>query len=508
MTRIEFERTSPEAVGISSAQVNHYIDELETSGTEMHGLMIMRHGKVCTEGWWQPYGPGLRHGDQSLTKTYAATGVGIACTEGLVKLEDRIIDLFPEYAPAEPSENLQKMTVRDVLCMGCGMDTMPAPTKDWIRDFLAIPVTHVPGTAYMYNSVGSTLLAAIVKKVSGEGLHEYLTKRLFTKIGIDPDNLRWMYMPDGTEVGGGGLYSTTEDNLRLMKLYADGGVWNGDRILSEEYVRKATSLQNGSATESAGNPEATDNFVGYGFQMWMCKPKGVYRADGAMGQFSIVIPDLDMLISINETASGAHWAQKTLDITWQFIEAVRQQNEVEQNSEESARLQYRLKHLSLEAPKYQLRNTAAGNVCGSVYQVDSGCIQFGDMIVVMMSGGPVSKGIEQIQFKFHSDAVEINFVQDHMDYAVTAAMDGTRRFNHLQFSGSPISQLYLNAYWQDDTTLSVAVRWIETCFEKEFKFAFAEDGKSITVYEEPTVGGFGMAKMECRKVASAVRKEN
>lgn len=162
----------------------------------------------------------------------------------------------------------------------------------------------------MYNSMGSTLLGAMVRKVTGLGLQDYLTPRLFDKIGIDAANLRWMTMPDGMEVGGGGLFATTEDNLRLMKLYADGGMWNGERILSEDYAHKAVSLQNESATEAIGNPEASDNFLGYGFQIWLCQPKGVYRADGAMGQFSVVIPDLDMQISLNETATGAHWAQK------------------------------------------------------------------------------------------------------------------------------------------------------------------------------------------------------
>ena len=125
----------------------------------------------------------------------------------------------------------------------------------------------------MYNSVGSSVLAAIIKKKTGLGLHEYLKPRLYDKIGILSDNHRWIKMPDGTEMGGGGLFSTTEDNLRLMKLYANGGVWDNERILAEDYVKRATSLQNESATEAIGNPEARDNFVGYGYQIWMCQPK-------------------------------------------------------------------------------------------------------------------------------------------------------------------------------------------------------------------------------------------
>lgn len=352
MKRREFERTTPEAVGLRSEDIEWLLDELESGFTEMHGLMIMRHGKVCAEGWWAPYGPGVRHGLQSLSKTYAATAVGIACTEGLLHLDDKVIDIFPDEAPEKPSENLKKMTVRDVLCMGCGMDTMSPADEHWIRSFLATPVLHEPGTTYMYNSMGSTLLGAMVRKVTGLGLQDYLTPRLFDKIGIDAANLRWMTMPDGMEVGGGGLFATTEDNLRLMKLYADDGMWNGERILSEDYAHKAVSLQNESATEAIGNPEASDNFLGYGFQIWLCQPKGVYRADGAMGQFSVVIPDLDMQISLNETATGAHWAQKTLDTLWAYLDRVKAVQHVEENPEQAARLATRMRHLAIAAPVF------------------------------------------------------------------------------------------------------------------------------------------------------------
>lgn len=187
--RKEFERTTPEEVGLRSSDILKYIDDLEHSETEMHGLMIMKDGKICAEGWWSPYAPNLRHGLQSHTKTYAATAVGLAYTEGILKLNERLIDIFPEESPKEPSENLRKLTIRDVLCMGCGMDTMPLDSDHWIRDFLHTPVNHVPGTTYMYNSVGSSMLGAIVRKKTGLGLHDYLTPRLFNKIGIDPENL-------------------------------------------------------------------------------------------------------------------------------------------------------------------------------------------------------------------------------------------------------------------------------------------------------------------------------
>lgn len=318
----EFDYVTPESVGISSKSIMWLLDELESGFTEPHSLMIMRYGKLCAQGWWKPFAPGLVHGQQSHSKTYTATAVGIAYTEGILSLDERIIDIFSEEAPEIPSENLKKMTVHDVLCMGTGMEKEPAPSVNWIQDFLKIPVVHEPGTTYYYNSTGSTLLGAIIKKKTGLSLMEYLKPRLFEKIGINSDNLIWCCMPDGIEVGGGGLFATTEDNLRLMKLYADGGIWEGERILAEDYVKKAISLQNQSATEALGNPEATDNFLGYGYQIWMCQPQGVYRADGAMGQFTIVDPAKNVILAITENAKAPTGLKKLLILSGNFWRAL------------------------------------------------------------------------------------------------------------------------------------------------------------------------------------------
>ena len=99
MNRTELERVSPGAVGLSAAAIEAFLDELESGFTEPHGLMILRHGKVCAEGWWTPYAPGIRHGLQSLSKTYAATAVGIACTEGILRLDEPVSAIFPAEMP-------------------------------------------------------------------------------------------------------------------------------------------------------------------------------------------------------------------------------------------------------------------------------------------------------------------------------------------------------------------------------------------------------------------------
>lgn len=483
--RKEFERVTPESVGIPSATIETLLNKLEEGWTEPHGLMIMRHGKVCAEGWWTPYAPGIRHGLQSHTKTYAATAVGIAYTEGLLKLEDKIVDIFPDDIPENPSENLKKLRVRDVLCMGCGMDTMPRPSMDWIKEFLATPVVHEPGTAFMYNSTGSTFLGAIVRKLTGLGLHDYLKPRLFDKIGINADNLRWSCMPDGMEIGGGGLSATTEDNLRLMKLYADGGVWEGERILAEDYVKLATTLQNESATERAVNPPAEDNFVGYGFQIWMCRPEGVYRADGAMGQFTIVWPDRDMLLAITENASGSTGGampQKVLDTIWEWA-ATLPEASVESLPEDeaaSAHLARRMQTLSLVNPTRSVDSPVAAQVCGNTYKVNEGYFSLdGGGMGRFMSGAAMPAGAETVKLTFGVGTVTLETVTEGKTDSIRIAMDGSRAENHL--SSTPSIAL-CHANWIEENVLKIVLRMVETCNERTFTFAFNGDELEIDDY--------------------------
>jgi len=481
LKRVEFERVTPESVGIPSQAIENLLDKLESGVTEPHGLMIMRQGKICAEGWWSPYAPGIRHGLQSHTKTYAATAVGILYTEGLVRLDERIIDIFPDEAPENPSENLKKLTVHHVLSMGCGMETMPRPSKDWIRDFLATPVVHEPGTAYMYNSTGSTLLGAIVRKKTGLGLHDYLKPRLFDKIGIDADNLRWIYMPDGMEIGGGGLYATTEDNLRLMKLYADGGVWEGERILAEDYVRLATTLQNDSASEVNVNPPAKDNFVGYGYQIWMCRPKGVYRADGAMGQFTIVVPDRDMIIAITENAAGSTGGvapQAVLDIMWEFLDEVPYDKQLPENPEASARLKKRMARLALPNPVFAPFSPTRPLIDGKKFKVTAGTFTLGDTMGAFMSGGRMPSSIEEFSISFSSYHARMDYTQDGKENHIEIALDGSRSFNTIGTGAATIA--LASGAWVADDTFRLALRWVETCHERVFEFKFADKEVTIT----------------------------
>ena len=148
MKRKAFERCLPETVGIDSQAIEAFLDALENGGfTQMHGLMIMRHGKVCAEGWWKPFNAELHHCCHSLSKTYTATAIGIAEYEGLLSLGDRVCDIFPEVVLPDSPKRLLQLTVRDLLVMGAGMEEEPfGYPKDWRVRFLNQAYQHEPGT--------------------------------------------------------------------------------------------------------------------------------------------------------------------------------------------------------------------------------------------------------------------------------------------------------------------------------------------------------------------------
>jgi hypothetical protein len=259
-----------------------------------------------------------------------------------------------------------------------------------------------------------------------------------------------------------------------MKLYADGGVWEGERILAEDYVRLATTNQNDSATESINNPEATDNFLGYGFQIWMCKPKGAYRADGAMGQFTIVLPEQDMLIGITETAPGAHWAQSTLNITWDFVEKVTAAGPLPEDAEAAGALARKLARLNIGNPPCQPYSPKIEEITGKYFRMDSG--HFTPFAGNFMTGeGP--DDIIRFALDFDCYGCVWRFETKSGRREAVRVGTGGARFTNVLGEPDDCTQLYLcDAYWPEPEVFELHCRWLETCLMDTYRLRFAPDG--------------------------------
>ena len=271
---------------------------------ELHSVMVLRHGVVIAEGWAAPYTRERPHAMFSVSKSFTSTAIGFARAEGLLGLDDLVLDHFVDEAPVRPDENLRRMRVRDLLTMTTGHDVAPDDEvfgqADWVRGFLAQPVPRVPGTHFVYNTPASYMLSALVQRLTGERVLTYLTPRLFEPLGIV--GATWEQSPSGVDVGGFGLSVTTEDLACFGQLYLQDGRWDGRQVLPAGWAREATASQvvsgNGPAGDGPARDEPSSDWdQGYGFQFWRNR-EGGFRADGAFGQLSIVLPEQDMVVAL------------------------------------------------------------------------------------------------------------------------------------------------------------------------------------------------------------------
>ena len=307
-------RSSPEAQGISSSAIREFVEAADKTIHTLHSFMLVRHGHVIAEAWWKPEAADRPHVLWSLSKSFTSTAVGLAAEEGKLSLEDPVLKFFPADAPADPSENLKAMRVRDLLTMSGGHDVEPKFNLDAgpsVQAFLAHPVTHKPGTWFRYNTPGSYTLSAIVTKATGQTVLDFLKPRLFEPLGIE--HPEWGATTEGFNFGGYGLFIRTEDIAKFGQLYLQKGKWNGKQLLPEKWIAAATSRQ--VDNDKAPSGRTADWQQGYGFQFWRCQ-HNAYRGDGRDGQICLVMPEQDAVLAI--TAQTGQM-QTELDLVWEKI---------------------------------------------------------------------------------------------------------------------------------------------------------------------------------------------
>ena len=361
-----FAASTPEGQGVCSSAILNMLNALEGQNLEIHGFILLRHGFKLAEGAWSPFSLDKPHALYSVSKSFTSSAVGLAVAEGLLSISDTVLQHFPEYAPLEPSPHLAAMTVRDLLTMTTGhAEDMTAPLLEnkeqpWAKTFLEQPVEYAPGTHFMYNSAATHMLAALLERLSGQSLLEYLRPRLLNPLGIT--GAIWDTNDEGTALGGWGLNLPLEGLARLGQLYLQEGVWEGGQILSSSWVREATAAQvpNGESESSS------DWAQGYGYQFWRCQ-HGAYRADGSLGQFIVVMPQQGTVLAIN---SAVNDMQAILNQVWTHLLPALQAAPLEPNPSALEQLRQKCQHLSVPVVQGQMTSPLAARVAGQNYRFE------------------------------------------------------------------------------------------------------------------------------------------
>lgn len=271
-------RVSPEAAGVPSEHIEAFMRELAGDKTlRMHNLMILRGGKVIFETSFGGQDIGVWKYTFSACKSITSLAVGMLYDEGKLKLDDRILDIFPENASAVNRLLLKEVTVRHLLTMSSTVMFNEAESmteSDWLKGFFSSATSGEAGKTFNYNSLNTYVLAAIVCKLSGESLCSYLGRKLFAPLGIT--EYYWETCPNGIEKGGWGLYIRPEDMAKLGQLVMQKGRWKRRRIISAEWITLAT-------TAHMTAPEDYGDF-NYGFQIWAGRERRTFLFNGMLGQ--------------------------------------------------------------------------------------------------------------------------------------------------------------------------------------------------------------------------------
>jgi len=310
-------RSTPAAAGVSSRAVAALLDRLEASSVECHSLVVVRHGHVLAEGWWEPYSAGSPHLLYSLTKTFTAVAVGLAVADGLLSLDDRVVDVLPDHVPADAPEQARRLTVQHLLTMttGHGTDSLEEAwrleQRDLVRGFLRVPFVEAEGTRHAYDNATTFVLARMVERVTGRSLPELLDERLLVPMGID--HAEWDRVGGGTAYGFHGLHLTTEAVAAFGELLLRGGRWGDRQLLPAAWVALATSKHVDSVPYKDDDSHDTDYTCGYGYQVWLNRHG--FHGSGAYSQLCVVVPSSDLVVAVTAEGEG----QVVLDALWECL---------------------------------------------------------------------------------------------------------------------------------------------------------------------------------------------
>jgi len=289
--------------------INNTVSALESLNLGVHSFILRQNNRTTATYIRPPYRWEYTHMLNSLSKSFTSTGAMFAMQEGLLSPDDYVTSFF-DVSGIDLCENMKKMKVRHLLTMSTGHRPNADfifSTDDCVKAFLSSDVPEEPGTAFLYNTGATYMISAIVHKVTGLPVYEYLKPRLFDKLGID--NIRWESCSKGIPFGGFGLHLHTEDIAKFGQFLLDNGRYNGEQLLDPELLKQATSYQ-------IANTGEKDWSMGYGWQFWRCMPDGVYRGDGAYGQYVIVMPKQNAVMAVT---SGSKNMQGILDVIWEHL---------------------------------------------------------------------------------------------------------------------------------------------------------------------------------------------
>jgi len=382
---------SPESQGVPSGAILEMLDFLEEKRVCMHSFILMRHGAVVAEGYWPPFHKDRQQRMYSVSKSFTSVAIGLMITEGKLKLDDKVADFFPEELPQNPHPFILQATVRDLLLMSTfnarSTGIRPGQTSVWAFFNTGEPL-RPPGAIFSYDTAGTNTLAAIIEKQTGMSFIEYMRPKILDPIGISRD-IYCIKNPDGRSWSGSGVLCTTRDLARFALLCMNRGAYEGNQLVSKEYMQAATSRQ---IENAVGRSESAMRY-GYGYQFW-CLSDGGFAGYGMGGQFMFCMPKHDVILC---TTADVQLDDDGLgDIQDAYMNLLKRLgNKMADDTAAQKKLSTRLESLAIQLPEGNLNSTAAAQYNDKVFK---------------MEANPM--GLSNVRLSFKANEAVFNYVNE------------------------------------------------------------------------------------------------
>lgn len=484
-----FERVTPESVGVPSEKVNAFIKELESDKSiALHGITLIRNGKVFFEGDFGLYRGEIWHTTYSLCKTVVSLAVGMLFDEGTLSPDDRAVDLLDAGNIARLAKG--NITVKELLTMSTGIsfNELGAVTEtDWAKAFLESLTKFEAGERFEYNSMNTYILSCIIKKVTGVGINEYLEERLWKPLGIDLHP--WEVCPKGIEKGGWGLYLRREDAAKLGVLIMNGGVWNGKRIISEKYINLMLRRHRPCPPEYGG--------FDYGCQVWTGRNCNGFLLNGMFGQNVLGFKENGIIIVSNggtdevfQQSSFFTVAEKHFGFS-SFGAFLPENKKAYRALQKTAANLYGDMRSSRDGIAARIKKERfLRSVSGKVYRLTSKNGVSASLLPVVLRAvqNNYGEGITKISFLYENKSLHIDFTSHDGTRRVTAGVEKAE-YTVLNFRGEKYMAGGFARLGKNEDgipVITVNLAFCETASSRVIKFYFLENGSlRITFTEAP-----------------------
>lgn len=370
-----FNFITPEKAGIPSEAILNFIKQLENNSVNIHSFLMMREDEIFAEGYWSPFNKDFQHRMYSAGKSFTSVAIGLLQEEGKLNITDYICDYFPEKMPKDGVHDyIKKTTIKDMLTMRTAHNKSTYKVEnndDWVGSFFKIKPSHYPGTIFSYDTSATLVLSALVERLSGKSLMDYLREKVLDYIDFSKE-AKFLPDPMGISQGGSGLICTMRDLAKFAYVCMNDGCYKGKQLIPKEYIHEATKKQVDTFIQPV-----IDEQQGYGFQFWRSRYNG-FTLYGMGGQLAVCLPQYKViLVTTADTQGNPTGLQNIYDAFWQQVYPYIMENRkaLSENTISYNKLEDKINNLSIKPIQGDITSAYCDKINGNKYILEDNSME-------------------------------------------------------------------------------------------------------------------------------------